>query len=138
MLDVSRPVPFPSRLTVLTCIWQGFEYPWLSIIRAIAPGVPVLCWMIGFSGGLLRGCLPNSQGGVGDTLRIPFTPEEALNNRDFPQTGEIVKIKSMPDMHDWEHFPQAMHVAGKLQLHESNYARHVLPSQETVLSLTWV
>jgi hypothetical protein len=80
--------------------------------------------MTGFSGGLLRGCLPKARGGMGDDLRAPFTAEEWERGKPFTCTGEIIRIDSMPTAYDWESWPQLLHSTGVLQRIDANYARY--------------
>src|ERR1700761_6550187 len=58
---------WPSVSSQLTSV-QGFQYPWLPIIRANPSSPPVIVWMTGFSGALIGKFGPEKFGGTGDIL----------------------------------------------------------------------
>jgi len=117
---------FPAAPKPTFVIFDGFQYPWLPTVRTLSPSLKVFVWMNGFSGGLLRACLPDARGGVGDQLRAPFTPDEWVNGKVSECTGQIIRIDGMPVSYDWESWPQLLHNTGRLQFIEANYARFVV------------
>jgi hypothetical protein len=80
-------------------------------------------WIVSFSGGIMLATLPDSQGGVGDTLRSDWTEEEIQNGKPHKMEGKVVQFGGLPPMYDWEHSPQILPRTGILQKIERNFAR---------------
>jgi hypothetical protein len=91
-------------------IMDGFQYPWFSIIRSTTTSspIPILTWFVGFSAGIYPSCLPEKYGGSSHITLPEFTKEEVIRGRANPPTGEIVRINGLPEMYDWELYPQLM------------------------------
>jgi hypothetical protein len=97
-------------------IIDGFLCPWLPIIRSHTPSppVPVLTWYVGFSAGIFPTSLPEKYGGWSHIALPEFTQEETMKGRPNPPTGKIVRLRGLPEMYDWELYPQL--VAGATEI----------------------
>lgn len=95
--------------------FQAFTYPLLPSIRAALPSVPILAWVSSSAAGLIALSLPGQEGGWQIDQFPEFTPaERAAGGRDLGVSGKVLNIPGLPAMYDWEHFPQAFPMAGRL------------------------
>ena len=62
-------------------------------------------WLIGFSGLMLGKFGPEKFGGTGDMLRSFDDPAEVVH-APIVCSGKIIKTPGIPDMYDWEYWPQ--------------------------------
>jgi hypothetical protein len=101
---------YPGAARPSLVILDGFEYLWLSLIRsttADAP-IPVVEWSTGFSAATVWLCLPHAYGGAGEILYPDYTEEERKQGRVLTPSGNIVRMRGIPPMYDWEVFPQRL------------------------------
>jgi hypothetical protein len=84
------------------------QYPWFKFIRSttIENPIPVLTWMMLFSGGYIQAFLPERYGGLAKLIMPEFTDEERKHGRRVIPTGKIRHIRGAPAMYDWEFYPQ--------------------------------
>jgi hypothetical protein len=114
-------------------ILDGFQYPWFPIIRSTTSSlpIPILSWYVGFSGGIIHMCLSEKYGGINHITLPEFSDKEIELGRPHPPTGEILRLRGLPSMYDWEMYPQMF--AGMEGLEEPgtifhglhNYAKYV-------------
>ncbi|KIM38975.1 glycosyltransferase family 1 protein [Hebeloma cylindrosporum] len=96
-----------------------FALPQLQVTRAISgTAVPIIAMLILPASSFIRTIGPSSMGGIGDfgkgmddeAARLGISPDE-LAQKLFRQTdGRIIKLAGLPDMHDYELFPQELAV----------------------------
>jgi hypothetical protein len=114
-------------------ILDGFQYPWFSIIRSTTTSspIPILTWWVGFSGGMIHGCLSEKYGGENHLALPEFTEEEVKLGRPNPPTGKLLQLRGLPPMYDWEMYPEL--IAGAKEIKEPgtifkglhNFAKYV-------------
>jgi hypothetical protein len=105
-------------------ILQGFQYSWFPTVRRLSPEISIILWSVGFSGGIMRLMLPDSQGGQGDILRADWTEEELRSGKPIEPTGKLILYEGLPAMYDWENRPQTLpEMPGFIQSIESNFSR---------------
>jgi hypothetical protein len=86
------------------------QYDLLSHVRATdtSPHTSVLSWMMAFVGMMVSITFPRKYGGSAEIILPEFTPEEVENGRLMKPHGEIKRIRGLPDMYDWEAYPQEL------------------------------
>ncbi|KAH9476235.1 UDP-glycosyltransferase 74G1 [Psilocybe cubensis] len=106
----------PPKLSVI----DFFAHPLMLVTRSITgPSVPIVAWISGHMGTLIRFWGPERFGGGGDIAKkvqeevartgAPVHEvEERLYSFAKISIGKVVSIPGVPDMYDWEFFPQAL------------------------------
>ncbi|KAF8911626.1 hypothetical protein CPB84DRAFT_1842107 [Gymnopilus junonius] len=91
--------------------------PQLQATRAISGrSVPIIAWVTGHMSSTTRWFLPESAGGIGDlgaridaeVARTGSSPEEIGEKLYKQAVGRVVKVIGLPDMYDYEFFPQKL------------------------------
>ncbi|KDR78382.1 hypothetical protein GALMADRAFT_138474 [Galerina marginata CBS 339.88] len=125
-LSEGKPVTCAVKETVfdavsapVAVILDFFALAQFQATRAITGhSIPIMAWVTGHASSRLRFFAPESMGGIGDfgakvdaeAARTGASPEE-IGNKLFNLTeGAIVKIPGLPDMYDYEYFPQKSRV----------------------------
>ncbi|KIM38978.1 glycosyltransferase family 1 protein [Hebeloma cylindrosporum] len=109
--EVFDAVPPPVAVVIDLC-----ALPQLQATRAISgTSVPIIAILPGPSSSFIRCFAPPTLGGIGlgktlddEAARLGVSPDE-LGNKLYKHTeGKIIKIAGLPDMYDYEFFPQKL------------------------------
>jgi hypothetical protein len=109
---VFEAVPAPA-----VVILDFFSFAQFQATRAITgQSVPIMAWMTGHASHIIRIFGPESLGGIGDlgakidaeAARLGVAAEEIASQVYNHTDGTVVKIPGLPDMYDYEVFPQKL------------------------------
>ncbi|EIN07786.1 UDP-Glycosyltransferase/glycogen phosphorylase [Punctularia strigosozonata HHB-11173 SS5] len=108
---IFAPLPPP-----IAAIVDFFALPVLRAIKELSPLIPVLAWQSGATSAVVRLFGPKERGGLGDLRPIlneiaardcnnlVSAASEWMENR----PGEVYRLPGLPEMYDYEDFPQEM------------------------------
>jgi hypothetical protein len=99
---------YPGVTKPLLFFLDSIQYELLAHVRVTdtSPSTSVLTWVMAFMGAMATTTFPDRYGGSAEIILPEYTEEEIVNGRSMKLDGKIRHVRGLPDMYDWEAYPQ--------------------------------